>query len=83
MKGEFSIKIGTEVITYGDINQIPDRFDLLVAFKPDYPPSPHTQADHDLMESFQGVCEELVKRQNSRRRPRKCIERKARPLMKV
>ena len=52
MKGEFIIKIGEELITYTDYDDIPDTFDHVIKFNPDWPEPPHTQEDHDLMEVF-------------------------------
>ena len=60
MKGEFIIKMGKELITYTDYNDIPNTFDHVIKFNPDWPPSPHTQEDHDYMETFNDKLQALM-----------------------
>ena len=60
MKGEFIIKTGEELITYIDYNDIPNTFDHVIKFNPDWPPSPHTQEDHDFMETFNDKLQALM-----------------------
>ena len=60
MKGEFIIKIGEELITYTDYNDIPNTFDHVIKFDPDWPEPPHTQEDHDLMEVFNDKLQGLM-----------------------
>ena len=61
--GTFKIRIGREVLTYGDYSQIPDSFDNLIAFEPDFPEPPHTVTDHVYMASFADAFKELMKRE--------------------
>ena len=60
MKGEFIIKTGEELITYTDYNDIPNTFDHVIKFNPDWPESPHTQEDHDLMAVFNDKLQVLM-----------------------
>ena len=60
MKGEFIIKTGEELITYTDYDDIPNTFDHVIKFNPDWPPSPHTQEDHDIMEVFNDKLQVLM-----------------------
>ena len=60
MKGEFIIKMGEELITYTDYNDIPNTFDHVIKFNPDWPPAPHTQEDHDFMETFNDKLQALM-----------------------
>ena len=60
MKGEFIIKIGEELITYTDYDDIPNTFDHVIKFDPDWPEPPHTQEDHDLMEVFNDKLQVLM-----------------------
>ena len=60
MKGEFIIKMGKELITYTDYDDIPNTFDHVIKFNPDWPPSPHTQEDHDYMETFNDKLQALM-----------------------
>ena len=59
MKGEYVIKINGELITYTDYDDIPDVFDHIIKFNPDWPKSPHTQEDHDYMETFNDKLQRL------------------------
>ena len=60
MKGEFIIKVGEELITYTDYIDIPNTFDHVIKFIADWPESPHTQEDHDYMETFNGKLQQLM-----------------------
>ena len=60
MKGEFIIKTGEELITYTDYDDIPNTFDHVIKFDPDWPEPPHTQEDHDLMEVFNDKLQVLM-----------------------
>ena len=60
MKGEYIIKSGGELMTYTDYDDIPDTFDHVIKFNPNWPESPHTQEDHDYMETFNGKLQRLM-----------------------
>ena len=60
MTGEFIIKIGEELITYTDYDDIPNTFDHVISFNPDWPEEPHTQEDHDLMAVFNDKLQVLM-----------------------
>ena len=60
MTGEFIIKIGEELITYTEYDDIPNTFDHVIKFDPDWPEPPHTQEDHDLMEVFNDKLQVLM-----------------------
>lgn len=60
MKGEYVIMVAGELITYTDYNDIPNTFDHVIKFNPDWPPSPHTQEDHDYMETFNDKLQVLM-----------------------
>ena len=55
MKGEFIVKIGTSFLEFSDYNDIPDEFDHLIKFVLIEPPEPHTQADHDYINTFTDI----------------------------
>ena len=65
MKGEFIIKIGEELITYTDYNDIPNTFDHVISFNPDWPEPPHTVEDHELMEVFNDKLQALMERERA------------------
>ena len=60
MKGEYVIKINGELMTYTDYDDIPDTFDHVIKFNPDWPKEPHTQEDHDLMAVFNDKLQVLM-----------------------
>ena len=43
-------------------NDIPEKFDHLIKFVPTEPPEPHTQEDHDYINTFPEKFEEVAKR---------------------
>ncbi|MEM6866979.1 MAG: hypothetical protein AAF528_01150 [Cyanobacteria bacterium P01_C01_bin.121] len=57
------MRIGKQLLTYSDVDQVPDAFDNLILFEPDFPEPPHTIADHAHMASFPSVMAELMKRE--------------------
>ena len=63
MKGKFTVRIGTELHTYDDTDKIPEKFDYIISFMPEYPPVPHTDEEHEQMGAFMDVLKELQKRE--------------------
>ena len=61
MIGEYTVKIGDKLFDYTNVIDIPKEFDHLIKFVPTEPPEPHTQADHDLMDSFMPKMKEIQK----------------------
>ena len=62
MKGQFVVRIETSLLEFSDYNNIPDKFDNVVIFKPEYPPSPHSEEDHAYIETFDSKLKEIMKR---------------------
>ena len=62
MQGEYSVKIGDKVFNYTNADDIPEKFDHLIKFLPKIPPEPHTQEDHDYINSFVPKMREIEKR---------------------
>ena len=63
MKGIFVIREGSATITYEDFDEIPMEFDNLISFKPTAPEPPHSEEDHEEMESYNAKLQELMKRE--------------------
>ena len=63
--GTFKILIDGVVRTYARVSDIPEHFENVIAFKPDYPDPPHTEEDHALMETYNNVLHELLKRERN------------------
>ena len=65
MKGEFVIKVGSKLVTYNNYDDIPMVFDNLISFKPDAPEPPHSEEDHEEMETYNAKLQELMRRENA------------------
>ncbi len=65
MKGIYKIYINNETKEYNNYWDIPEKFDNLVSFSPEYPQSPHSEEDHKLIDSFQERFLELMERENA------------------
>ena len=62
LTGEFIIRINGLIKTYNNFDDIPNSFEHVISFKPDYPEGPHTEEEHNHMESFNGKLQELLSR---------------------
>ena len=60
--GEFVIKINGKLERYNKFDDIPSSFEHLISFKPDYPPEPHTEEQHNQMSKFDNYLKELMTR---------------------
>ena len=60
--GEFVIKRNGKLETYSKFDDIPNSFEHLISFKPDYPPEPHTEEQHNQMSKFDNYLKELMTR---------------------
>jgi len=63
MIGEYTVKIGDKLFDYTNVIDIPKEFDHLIKFVPTEPPEPHTQADHDYINTFPNKFDEIFKRE--------------------
>ena len=60
--GEFVIKRNGKLERYNKFDDIPNSFEHLISFKPDYPPEPHTEEQHNQMSKFDNYLKELITR---------------------
>ena len=60
--GKFVIKRNGKLETYNEFDNIPNSFEHLISFKPDYPPEPHTEEQHNQMSKFDNYLKELMTR---------------------
>ena len=65
MKGKFVIKIGSELVTYNNYDDIPTKFDHVISFEPNAPEPPHSEEDHEEMETYNAKLQELMRRENA------------------
>lgn len=63
MQGEYKIMINREIVTFTNYDDIPETFDKIISFKPEFPPSPHTDEDHAFMDTFNDKLQALKGRQ--------------------
>mgnify|MGYP001377520121 CR=1 FL=1 len=63
MEGRYSVKIGDKVFNYTNADDIPEKFDHLIKFVPKEPPEPHTQEDHDYINTFPKKFKEIFARE--------------------
>ena len=63
MRGRFVILRDGELEIYDSYDQIPERFDNLIEFMPDYPPGPHTPEQHDEIGTYAARLDELMRRE--------------------
>ena len=63
MKGQFIVKIGTDLLEFSDYDDIPESFDNVIVFKPDYPEPPHTEEQHNYISTFESKLKQLMERE--------------------
>ena len=47
---------------FNKFDDIPSSFEHLISFKPDYPPEPHNEEQHNQMSKFDNYLKELMTR---------------------
>ena len=63
MIGEYTVKIGNKLFDYTNVNDIPEKFDHLIKFIPTEPSEPHTQVDHDYINTIPKKFKEVFERE--------------------
>lgn len=63
MEHKFVIRDKNVLKTFTNYNDIPEEFDHLIAFVPYMPPPPHTEKEHEEIESWYPKFKQLVNRQ--------------------
>ena len=51
--GEYIIFVNGRVETYTNWEDIPSSFENIIKFNPTPPPSPHSEEDHEYIETFE------------------------------
>ena len=62
MIGKYTVKIGEKLFDYTNVDDIPEKFDHLIKFVPTEPPEPHSQEDHDYINTFPNKFREIFKK---------------------
>ena len=66
MKGSFRVKLfDNSIVDYDNFEDIPSKFFRLLKYNPDYPPSPHSEEDHKMIEAFDDKLHELLRRESN------------------
>lgn len=65
MPHRFVIMVDGELHTYHRFEDIPKQIDHVIEFSPEVPPPPHTDAEHDEIDSWQPKFEELMERERA------------------
>ena len=60
---KFVILVDGVLKTYTSFEDIPQSFDNLIEFKPSVPEGPHTESEHDIIETWNDKLQELLKRE--------------------
>ena len=63
MNGVFLIRDGVNYLEFHNYDDIPMSFDNLIRFEPEVIPEPHTEEEHEIMESYNDKLKELMKRE--------------------
>lgn len=72
MKGIFEVIIDGQVCQFTDYDDIPESFSRVIRFEPEIPPSPHTEAEHQLIESYHEMFQRLMEiERHASRHPRR------------
>ena len=60
---EYVIMVNGKLNTYSKYEDIPERFDHVIKFEPDTIPGPHTEEEHEELETNNDKLKELMKRE--------------------
>ena len=63
MKGNFVVLVDGVLQYYSEYESIPASFDNLIRCEFDYPEGPHTEEQHEEMDSYNDLLQELMKRE--------------------
>ena len=63
MRGVFQVLVNGKLETYSSYYDIPKVIDNVIKFMPEIPPSPHTDEQHEEMETWDDKLKELLARE--------------------
>jgi len=63
MKGLFQIIVDGELKTFHYYEDIPKEIDRVIRFEPEIPEGPHTDEEHEWIESLPQYMDEIMKRE--------------------
>ena len=63
MDGKFVIKINNQIHTYTQYDDIPSEIGAVISFEPNYPSPPHTDEQHNYIETSNDKLKQLMERE--------------------
>jgi|TARA_R100000426_G_scaffold45169_2_gene34165 hypothetical protein len=63
MQGIFVIRNNDKILEFNNYDDIPQSFDNVIKFEPTSPEPPHTEEEHEEMETYNDKLKELLKRE--------------------
>jgi hypothetical protein len=66
MKGEFVLIVDGKLTTYRDYRDIPEVFDNVIKFKPDFSEGPHTEDEHEMLHLWNDRLQKLMEKERAR-----------------
>lgn len=67
MRGEFVIIVDGKLQTFTDYNNIPNKFDHVISFKPEIIPGPHSEEEHTEIDTWNEKLQRLMEIENASR----------------
>jgi len=67
MAHEFVILVNGQLKTYTRYEDIPEKFDNVIKFKPEIPEAPHTEEQHEEIETWNEKLKRLMEKENASR----------------
>ena len=67
MTGKFVVRIGRDILIFNNYEEIPESFDNLIEFNPDIPEEPHTEEEHQELDTLNDMLHALLRRETNAR----------------
>jgi hypothetical protein len=65
--GHYEILIDGNIVTFKHWNEIPEEFEEIISFLPEIPPAPHTEKEHEFIESIPNIFRNFLKKRKKNR----------------
>jgi hypothetical protein len=65
--GKFVVRIGRDILIFNTYEDIPASFDNLIEFNPDIPEEPHTEEEHQELDTLNDMLHALLRRETNAR----------------
>jgi hypothetical protein len=61
----FTILLGDDLMIYNKFEDIPEEITAVISFLPDIPPPPHTEEQHEEIDTWMKRFREVMRRENT------------------